>query len=276
MYVCPRPFVVSQILDDPRPTPPPDYKPNFHFTHKWGDGNIDFDLEQLDPHWRDIVVGNLRYGYEDDEFYFSAADRIGCPESKNCGIYKDDKANIWKCVNHKKDCYPLGDSAYGLDIGLARVDGPLWGVVAHYKGGAGNYSANITFMCVRGYMPGQMAIDQVAHQFTGMGAQRIVDFFVFTGNVCPGFNDQINRIKGGSIFLLIVSELFLIYFGFGMLFMFIFKKRVALPFQDFAEAFWDCLVTAILFLVCCGRKPASGGVGGGALAGPAVSEYDRM
>jgi hypothetical protein len=131
------------------------------------------------------VLTGVWSAFENSEVWFSPGDRMNCPTEKNCGIYGAEKANIWKCVNHKKDCYPIGDFAYNLSWHGYNESEPWSGVVARYEGGALNFTTNVRFLCHENHPAGDVEIDEILLE-QSLAEQRIGNVNAFTVNVCPG------------------------------------------------------------------------------------------
>jgi hypothetical protein len=138
----------------------------------------------LIPQHCGVIVGRDN-DFEDCDIWFSPGDRTGCPAGKNCGVYVKEQANIWKCVNHKKNCYPIGDSAYNLSFSLFNASDPVAGVMATYGGGASSFVTNVRFLCDEKGSPGEMNVDEVAIQ--RQTSLKTVNLRVSTLNVCPGY-----------------------------------------------------------------------------------------
>jgi hypothetical protein len=252
-YVCPYPFIKTETLTEPRPTPDPDYEPDLYFEEEVNGEIVWLDLEELDPHGREVIVG-FGHDFEDCEIYFSPAERTGCPAGRKCGVYESDKANIWKCVNDKKDCYPIGDSAYGLTWSVANKSEIWAGIRAEYAGGAENTTTVVHFMCYDAFPPGMLQIDQVAREYHMMSSH--IELNAYTKNACPGF-EQPSEVKGGAIFLLVMAALGVVYLIGGTVLMLIWKGSIAIPFQNFWKEVFESLKTAVYFIFCCGKSPAA-------------------
>jgi hypothetical protein len=88
-------------------------------------------------------------------------------------------------VNDKKDCYPIGDSAYSLSFSLFNASDPGDGVMATYGGGASNFVTNVRFLCDEKGSPGEMHIGEVAIQ--SQRSAKTVNLRASTLSVCPGY-----------------------------------------------------------------------------------------
>jgi hypothetical protein len=185
---------------------------------------------------------------------FSPMDRVGCPEGADCGVYLNDRANVWECVGSGRDlCFPIGDRDYGLSLDFIDSQRKADGIVAGYQGGAGGLNVAFEFVCVPDLEPTELILHEIGDQ-TGQN----ISITAWTSRVCR--EDDWGQLKGGSIFLFVVIGFVLLYVGVGTLGKWLIGGYVEVLNEGFWMEVWASLVTALKFIFSCGREVPAGHV----------------
>jgi hypothetical protein len=265
-YVCPRPFTESAAPTNKRPDPPSGYQAESSFEWDLGDDTIFVDLKALQASSKTVLVGR-GHTYGNDQIFFSPWERTTCPTGKHCGVFANDRANIWRCVNRQMDCYPIGDLAYHLAWNASSETEIYGGVYASYSGGADNSSTHVRFFCRENLSEEAVELDEFANEFV-YGHTVFLNAHILAA--CPGGvtpYGQRNKVTGGAIFLLVVMLLAFGYFGIGSFVIFLFGGKADVPFSDFLNEVWLSVKAAIYFLVTCGKSGE---------AAAATGPYDKI
>jgi hypothetical protein len=141
-YTCPN-AVASPYTPAPtvRPSPPANATQQPQIIQGW----YNLDLRVLSDSNASIFMG---YGskYYATWIYYSPWDRTECPIPGTCGTYATDSANIWKCVNNRTVCIPIGDINYGQSLSV--IGGrPENGFQAEYQAGLANLRTRVRIFC---------------------------------------------------------------------------------------------------------------------------------
>jgi hypothetical protein len=184
--------------------------------------------------------------------YFSLLELVGCPEDSDCGAYAKETANIWNCVGvDDKNCYPIGDRKYGLDLDFVNPENRSRGVIATDGGAANGETALIEFFCDPELEVGTVVQDDLSDEENGR-----ISFFVLTSEVCNP--EETGRLTGGAIFLFVILGLIVLYFGVGTLVNWLIGGYVDVLNGKFWLEIWASLVGAIMFIVSCGKEQPIG------------------
>jgi hypothetical protein len=262
-YVCPSPFETARPPTAARPAPWGHPVQVFSFEETINGQRVGLNLNKFD-----FVQGNVIIGYDVHyhwaQFHYSPVELIGCPAGKDCGTYAADSANVWKCVGPNRgrldECFPAGDKRYNVTMGFVNPFDHMAGVWARYGGGAGGYTASLNFQCNRTVKYGDVVMFHLAEEFPlidfrGVVQAHIATVYLHTPEVCPG---PPGTVRGGAIFLTIVSAAFVAYFVLGTLILFIVHGTVSLPNDGFWQEVGESLTGAVTFLVCCGKGQSGG------------------
>jgi predicted small integral membrane protein len=252
-YVCPFLIETGQVPGTVRAAPQGQPVQTFSFEETINGQRVGLNLKKFDYIHGNVIIGyDVHYHWA--QFHYSPVELIGCPSGKNCGIYAAESANVWKCVGRGKGsldhCFPAGDKRYNVSMGFINPFDHMSGIWAFYGGGAGGYTARLSFQCNRTVKYGEIALFHLADEFPLFG-QHFANLYLHTPEVCPGRG--VGEVRGGAIFLTIVSAAFIAYFVLGTLILFIVHGTVSLPNESFWQEVGESLTAAIMFLVCCGK-----------------------
>jgi hypothetical protein len=180
--------------------------------------------------------------------HFSPYTLRGCPKKGRCGIYENEQANVWSCVNDTNPiCFPIGDKRYNLTMGFLDPSVKYSGVWAHYSGGADDYRVTFHFYCDLNLKRGDLELYTVGQQ-----DRNHVTVHAHTLRMCT--EAGYGQLNGGAVFLLIVVIASLLYFGCGTIVIFFLEGTVSVPNEAFWVEVWDSIVTALTFIFSCGKE----------------------
>jgi hypothetical protein len=183
-YVCPFPYVTHTKETEPRP-PSPGENPPTKWETQIGEWTVGIDLAQLTPQiTKNLLFGRYRsHEYGINDIVYSPVTKIGCPSGKDCGAYQTEQANVWRCVGtDQHDCFPIGDLSYGLNFSLRNSSEPHSGIVAHYLGGANEWTTNIVFICSDDMTPGNLSLNEDART---VGLLKVANIHAYSKDACP-------------------------------------------------------------------------------------------
>jgi hypothetical protein len=243
---CPQNLTDPRFPRDPRPAPPSDAPQVTEVAGPYGLGLgklRDEEFTALLGHGDEWHIGKI---------HFSPVDRVGCPVGTDCGVYKDDEANVWKCVglNFEK-CYPVGDRSYGLSMDFVDPNDEASGVVAVYAGGADDFQVALKFTCDPDLPPRDTIWDEIVDE-----AYARISFNVSSAQVCR--KDDWGQVNGGAFFLFAVVAAFFLYFGVGTLGKWIVTGYVEVPNEGLWVEIWASVVGALKFIGSCGKETPIG------------------
>jgi hypothetical protein len=142
-HACPRPFAPLAMPTTPMPTP--SGEPRRDDSINWTDGTVTLgiNLHELGSTASANVIKGVQGIYSKIDFEISWVNPITCPRS-NCGVYANDKAHIWECIDAGQ-CFPAsGDERFERMISWRNAGNPWAGIVISYFGkieGLGYYTA---------------------------------------------------------------------------------------------------------------------------------------
>jgi hypothetical protein len=226
----------------PRPSPGSDIHQTFSLS-----GAYSLQLSRLEAMNSTVLIGTEDI-WHIANVHYSPVERIGCPSDADCGIYQNDQANVWKCIGQDLlNCFPIGDSAYGLEMSHLSQDDIISGIVAEYNGGVEGIVTIFEFQC-SSYLPfGILEWGSVADQETNA-----IRFYIYTREVCQ--ESDWGQINGGSIFILGLYWIILGYLGGGTFLNWIFMNKVQVPNEGFWGEVYMVLSIAIQWIVTGGHS----------------------
>jgi hypothetical protein len=211
-------------------------------------------LAKLPPIVDHVIVAptGLNYYYRSG-FHYSAVDLIGCPKGKDCGIYKNDVANVWECVDHGEgNCFPVGDRRYNLTMHY--IDE---GIRTRYEGGADGHVIEFHWHCDPSKKPGEFDFWDIGEErFSMYSRTRTIIIHSHSVEVC--LEADWGQVNGGAVFVFIVVGFLLLYFGFGTIVMFFLNGSVEIPNAGFWLEVYDSIATALLVIFTLGRETPQG------------------
>jgi hypothetical protein len=253
-YVCPQAFEYPTPPSVARPAIPAAASQTATIGDFVAGQHVGLNLKKFAYLQGQVILG-YDIHYHKAEIHYSPWDLIGCPDGKNCGTYRGDQANVWKCLDQGfANCFPVGDKRYGLTMGHINTSNALSGITALYAGGANGYSIQFDFQCNESVPFGEV-------HFNVLGQENVthaITVWAHTHEVCP--DREWGQIRGGSVFLLIVFTLFIGYFVIGTIVLYVANGTVALPNEGFWDEFGSSLAAGVGCIFSCG-KGASAGTG---------------
>lgn len=228
------------------PAPPEDYTPQTVLIETVGDYDIKFDMSLLET--ADVYAASGASGfYSRVHYYFSPVKKISSPLQGATYPEEYHTGNAWAC--NDTYCYPIANLDYGLVLSLFKKGDLNQGIAAAYEGGLYNSQANFIFYCDPTVKKNQMEIRPVVTVRNVGGHNH--NFEVYTSNICPVVS---STATGGGYFLLVLGLLFVGYFGLGTPIIYVAKGVVEVPFESFWIEFFECVITAIVFIFTCGKS----------------------
>jgi hypothetical protein len=206
----------------------------------------------------DHVIIDTGTGCYKSEFHYSPIELIGCPKGKNCGVYGNDKANVWECVDQGAgNCFPVGDMRYNLTMNWINDSHPSWGMRVRYSGGAANHSMEFHYHCDPNTKPGEFDLYDLGDEtFYLNGQRRLITIHAHSIEIC--LEADWGQVNGGSIFLFIVVGFLLFYFGVGTLVLYFLNGSVSIPNESFWLEIYDSIATALVTIFTLGKGVPSG------------------
>jgi hypothetical protein len=231
----------------PTPTPVPHVDVNFSasFTDAAGK-SVSLDLHQMKDHVKHVVAGYNK-NYDRILIAFHPVDPKPAPEGYTV-LDTENSSNLWRCAGTW--CHSLGHAKFNMTIALYNASDADHGIMVRYYGGYGGYYGVVIFQC-------NESVDDVwFDDVASLTPSRMLAVFAHTKQLCPKVSPDIRRrgkISGGAVFLLVIASGFLVYSIGGMMFIWLRGREVRFPNNDFWCEFWNCTVSAVVFLLCCGK-----------------------
>jgi hypothetical protein len=140
-------------------------------------------------------------------------------------------------------------------MGHINATDPLSGITASYLGGAGGSRIQFDFQCNTSVPFGEVHFNKLGVE----AANGRMVIYAHTSEVCP--DREWGQIRGGSVFLLILSVGFVAYFAIGTIVVYVISGSVSLPNEGLWGEIGESLVTGVMFIVTCGKGGSSGTTG---------------
>lgn len=251
--VCPRSYLVPTPPPTPSPSPEPTGSPVLYFETTLDGKTGVADFYSMGYHHQRVLVGHDDK-YELDMIYFDATNKIPCPDGYKC-LGEAQESNVWRCINGDT-CISMAHTEFGIDYKLIDPSTVEHGISATF---GGSYAETLVVNCM---------CDEMRH---GFRFDDLVDRTPYGNSVkltirSRGFcKSRLSPLSGGAVFLLLVFTVGIVYFGGGIIFMFVMYGTVTIPNAAFWQEFVACIVYVFTFLFGLTRMGAT-----------ASLEYDKI
>jgi hypothetical protein len=255
--VCPRKYYTPNVPRvNPTPTPDPEIIKNI----KWDDDfeedghMVELDLKRVPSRVVADVALGMGVRYERDTILWSPVEPVNCLDRYNCTGFGPN--NVWKCfvASNGRQCYPIGNAAYGISLGLAPNQKGIWAdATAVYNGGL-NAKTSFLFVCNYSVPENDVWIDPVGE--LGQTMKQNIIIYVHSSNVCwdKHIDNPYKSVSGGAIFLSIVGVGAIVYVIVGGIITFLVTGVMGIPHDGFWKEFGACVADGAIFIGTCGRK----------------------
>jgi hypothetical protein len=259
---CPRPFTNPAAPTDPRS--PPSYP--IIISTKLNASGFCLSLDQLENTSGHTFVHTTYNSVYKSEIHYSPFDRIGCPDGKECGVYANDEANVWNCVNEESmNCYPIGDKLYNVTMSFVDASDPELGAVVHYEGGAENNSVEFKVRWDHNLSPNNVVIGNTSDETYYMNnVTRVTSIDAWSAGYClpeptatpvPAPTPTSSAFSPGAIFLIAAPAVVIGYLLIGILVSYIVNGSLSIPNRTFWSEVGLSLAAAFRFIFHCGERP---------------------
>jgi hypothetical protein len=253
--LCPQPFsapLLPPAPATPSPVPTPvDVKYVATFTDDNGD-RVEVDLFDLAKHERTVVTERRPDGgFELDLFVLNPIEPAPAPAGYAV-LDTANKASVWRCVNGSVNgsvCHSVGQAASNLKWSLVNNQADN-GVDLTFGYGYAGHQATLRFVCDPNVSSTAVQFGQLAEYFP----DRKIFIEARTGMVCPNARHTIAKLSPGSLFLLILVCLFVVYIPAGIAVGYIRRDVIEFPNADFWGGVIDSIVFGVVYVFTCGRR----------------------
>jgi hypothetical protein len=255
-FACPRTYQEpAPVPGTQTPTPDPPYSPQFYIESPDINGKmVFFDLNFIDFTYSQYVELYHSNYSERPYIMFSPVTKVPCPSGYVCQL--SDTANIWKCFDGSKSCWPFGDWKYGFNLSIHDIGNATYPnvIAAHYQGGAYGYSTLIRFVC-----NSSLGYDQIRfrNSFEQNATVNLMIILAQVNSACPQDDANGFTIGSGSIGGIVLSIIFfgfLFYGSLGVIINFMTNGTVSFPNREFWSKVIDSVVAGTNLIFTCGNR----------------------